>query len=144
MKKILLIICTLFVAACGSEQTLIDDALYANSEDPSFITLYAIDEDNLVQVEIPLATFGDTAEDTENAMIDISINDEERHTDLIASEFFADSVDLVAFYVPYLEDGDSITFNVTLNTGGEVTYMGTISASEDSVAPLETVEEETE
>lgn len=140
MKRLWLVLLGVVFVTCGSSDSLIDSTQYANSADPSFITMYQIDEDGFVKVEIPLAVFGDAEDDTQGAMIDITINDDQVYQGLTASDYLATNVDLVAFYLPYMDDGDMVSFTITLNTGGTVSYSGDVSADADTKAPLEATE----
>lgn len=155
-----LLILTLMLNACGGGSSFLVDR--AESDETSAITMHMIGEDgegfeNLTRIEIPLAVFGD--EDTMNltGSIGIEINGENflpEQSDgsiqaLDASDYFVDEVDLVAFYIPNLVDGDTVTFSIDIadfveNDDGsitysdfvEITYEGDASASEDSVAVL--------
>ncbi len=155
-----LLILTLMLNACGGGSGFLADR--AESDETSAITMHMIGEDGegfeeLTRVEIPLAVFGD--EDTMNltGSIGISINDENflpegsdgAIASLDASDYYVSDVQLVAFYLPGLADGDTVTFDIAIadfveNDDGsitysdfvEITYEGAVSASEDSVAVL--------
>lgn len=137
MQKGLFFFLLMFVfVACGSSGTsfLIPDP--DHGADASYVALRMIDSDGMVQVEIPLAAFGSTATDLEGSTFDIAVNGSTRNSDVDPTEYYVEEVDLIAFGMHDLVDGDVVTFTIYTAAGGLVYYEGFVSATEDSAAPL--------
>ncbi|MBU1918467.1 MAG: hypothetical protein ABII18_00740 [bacterium] len=144
MKKIIVVLAFFVFAVsfinCGTEQSLIPNL--TDSEDPSQIRLWQVDEEGVSIIEIPLAAFGETEEDLTGALVGISVNDYAIADDLDPATYYVASVNLVAFQMGGLEDGDIIKFTIVNAGGAEVFYQGTFSTDDYATAIIVVLEPE--
>jgi hypothetical protein len=138
MKKIIVILAFFVFAVsfinCGTEQSLIPDL--ADSEDPSQIRLWQVDEEGVSIVEIPLAAFGESEEDLTGALVGIIVNDYVVVDDLSPEMYYVESVRLVAFQMGGLEHADVIKFTVAKDEDTLVFYQGTFSTEDYTTAVI--------
>lgn len=134
----------LFLFQCGGSGDS-NNANFNQNNTLDAITLYQIDTDpelddlSFSQVEIPVGLFGETLE---GATFSIEKAQFEALTDLEPADYLVEEVQLVAFNVYNVNDGDEITFTLFLANGGSVLYSGSFSESGDTLATLQAAGDE--
>lgn len=83
------------------------------------------------KVSIPLACFGDSSTDVDDATIDVAINDDPYVSGIEASKYYHTSEEAVVFYLSGLESGDTITVDLDL-AQSSTTYTGNVGTSASS------------
>lgn len=125
--------------SCGSADTSLSPPDFNTNQATNTIQLGVINANfnNRSQIEVPLSIFGSSIDDLEGAAIVIQRDGFQDQSLTSLQDFYVTSVQLVAFFLFELTDGEDITFVITKNTGARVTYAGVLSNSEVTQATLQ-------
>lgn len=128
----LLVLIMFCLSACSDSNE--GTSIAGNSTSPiPTIMIGKLTADGLATITIPLAAFGDSEDDLDDARISISKNGTVVVSSLNPASYYVASIEAVRFVLSGLSNGDVLTFVITVESD-ETTYEGTVSGDEETEA----------
>lgn len=130
----ILVLSVLFVSACSDSNE--GTSIAGNSTSPlPTITIGKL-TDGKATITMPLAVFGDSEDDLDDARIAIYRNGTTLTSSLNPVPYYVESIEAVQFVLSGLVSGDVLMFVITVSSD-ETTYEGTVSGDANTTASNE-------
>ena len=126
----------LFFSGCGNDNFGTTNVGNPDISSVSNITIGQLTTEGKAQLTFPLAIFGSSSDDLVGASVTIKRNNVTVVNALDPSSYYQENIQAVSFYLTSLNNGDVLTFLVSLNTGVTKSFQGTVSDAEESYATL--------
>jgi len=137
MKNWNKILCVFALLLFGGCESLNSDTTTSGS----IITLQTLAEDGTLTLTIPQDVFGVSDFDLEGTTLDIYVNNELQHKEVIALDHYDPHTNAVVLTLPSLHDGDILEVVIHQADGYNDTYTGLVSEDSPGQAEIITLDE---